>query len=183
VGPVPIVAEFVECEGCVMTPADDSPSRPRRGVPSPRRPVDFWLRLLDGLINEHFGKILDEHGVTRRQWEVMNLLSTGSASHDELAEALAPFHHGLQARTLTDELAELEDSGWLLRREQVYELTERGRTSYQRLEPVLRATDEEIARGISTEDYATMLDVLERMAINLGWQEGLQSGVQRGTMK
>ena len=165
-----------------MTAADDSPS-PGGGVPSPRRPVDFWLRLLDRLINEHFGKILDEHGVTRRQWEVMNLLSRGSASHDELAEALAPFHREVQARTLTDELAELEDSGWLLRREQVYELTERGQTSYQRLEPVLRATDEEVARGISTEDYATTLDVLERMAINLGWQKGLQSGVQRGTMK
>ena len=166
-----------------MTAADDSPGPPGRGVPSPRRPVDFWLRLLDRLINEHFGMILDEHGVTRRQWEVMNLLSRGSASHDELAEALAPFHREVQARTLTDELAELEDSGWLLRREQVYELTERGQTSYQRLEPVLRATDEEIARGISAEDYATMLVVLERMAINLGWQEGLPSGVRRGTMK
>ena len=166
-----------------MTAADDSPGPPGREVPSPRRPVDFWLRLLDRLINEHFGMILDEHGVTRRQWEVMNLLSRGSASHDELAEALAPFHGEVQAKTLTDELAELEDSGWLLRREQVYELTERGQTSYQRLEPVLRATDEEIARGISTEDYATMLVVLERMAINLGWREGLPSGVRRGTMK
>jgi hypothetical protein len=35
----------------------------------------------------------------------------------------------------------------------------------------LRATDEEIGRGISREDYATVLEVLERMAMNLGWQE------------
>ncbi len=155
------------------TAADDPPGPPRRGVQSPRRPVDFWLRLLDKLINEHFGRTLDEHGITRRQWEVMNLLSRGPASHDELADALAPFHHEVQPRNLTDELAELEDSGWLLRREQVYELTERGQTSYQRLEPVLRATDEEIAHGISPDDYATMLDVLERMAVNLGWREAV----------
>ena len=50
-------------------------------------------------------------------------------------------------------------------------MTELGQTSYRRLEPVLRATDEEIGRGISREDYATMLKLLERMAINLGWQE------------
>ena len=159
-----------------MVAADDSANGPVGGVQSPRRPVDFWLRLLDKLINEHFGKTLEEHGVTRRQWEVMNLLSRGPASHDELVEALAPFHSEVQARTLTDELAELEDSGWLLRRDQAYELTELGHTSYQRLEPVLRATDEEIGRDISPEDYATLLEVMERMAINLGWQEAVPGG-------
>lgn len=153
--------------------ADDSANRPQRETQSPRRPVDFWLRLLDRLINEHFSKVLEEHGVTRRQWEVMNLLSRGPASHDELVEALAPFHSEVQARSLADELAELEDSGWLLRREQAYELTELGQTSYQRLEPVLRATDEEIGRNISGKDYATMLNVMKRMAINLGWQEAV----------
>jgi DNA-binding MarR family transcriptional regulator len=155
----------------VVTAAEDPPSPPRRGAQSPRRPVDFWLRLLDTLINEHFGKALDEHGITRPQWEVMNLLSTGPASHDDLAEALARIHREVQPEALPDELSELEDSGWLLRREQEYELTELGQTSYRRLEPVLRATDEEIGRDISREDYATMLEVLERMAINLGWQE------------
>jgi DNA-binding MarR family transcriptional regulator len=154
-----------------MTAADDPPSAPRRGGQPPRRPVDFWLRLLDRLINEHFGKALDEHGITRRQWEVMNLLSRGPVSHDELVEALARVHRDVQPATLTDELSELEDSGWLRRREQEYELTELGYTSYRRLEPVLRATDEEIGRGISRDDFATVLEVLERMAMNLGWQE------------
>jgi DNA-binding MarR family transcriptional regulator len=154
-----------------MTAADDPPSAPRRGVQPPRRPVDFWLRLLDRLINEHFGKALDEHGITRRQWEVMNLLSRGPVSHDELVEALARVHREVEPATLADELSELEDSGWLRRREQEYELTELGYTSYRRLEPVLRATDEEIGRGISREDFATVLEVLERMAMNLGWQE------------
>ena len=155
----------------MVTAADGPPSPPRRGAQSPSRPVDFWLRLLDRLINEHFGRALDEHGITRRQWEVMNLLSSGPASRDELAEALARVHRDVEPVTFTDELSELEDSGWLLRGEQEYELTELGQTSYRRLEPVLRATDEEIGRGISREDYATMLKLLERMAINLGWQE------------
>jgi len=101
----------------------------------------------------------------------MNLLSRGPVSHDELVEALARVHREVEPATLADELSELEDSGWLRRREQDYELTELGYTSYRRLEPVLRATDEEIGRGISREDFATVLEVLERMAMNLGWQE------------
>ena len=136
-----------------------------------QRPVDFWLKLVDKLINEHFSRTLEEHGVTRRQWEVMNLLSRGSASYEELAEVLAPFRTELEATTLTEDLAELVESGWLAGQEDVYQLTDRGRTSYQRLEPVLRSTNERIARGVSTEDYSTTLEVLERMANNLGWQE------------
>jgi DNA-binding MarR family transcriptional regulator len=136
-----------------------------------RRPVDFWLKLVDKLINEHFSKTLEEHGVTRRQWEVMNLLSRGPASHDELAEALAPFRTELEVNTLTEDLAELVESGWLAIREDVYQLTDRGRISYQRLEPVLRSTNERIVHGVSAEDYSTTLEVLEQIANNLGWQE------------
>ena len=136
-----------------------------------QRPVDFWLKLVDKLINEQFSRTLEEHGVTRRQWEVMNLLSRGPASHDELAQALAPFRTELEAITLTEDLAELVESGWLAIQEDVYELTDRGRTSYQRLEPVLRSINEQIVRGVRTEDYSTTLEVLERMARNLGWQK------------
>jgi DNA-binding MarR family transcriptional regulator len=135
------------------------------------RPVDFWLKLVDNLINEHFRKALEEHGITRRQWEVMNLLSERPASHDELDQVLAPFGRDFEATSLPDDLAELVDSGWLVLQNQRYQLTERGRTSYQRLQPVLRSTNEDVARGISTEDYSTMIGVLERMAVNLGWRE------------
>ncbi len=135
------------------------------------RPIDFWLKLVDKLINEHFTRTLEEHGITRRQWEVMNLLSTRPAAQDELDEVLAPFPAELGASTLVEDLAELVESGWLVQREQGYELTDRGRTSYERLEPVLRSSNDEIARGISDADYTTMIGVLEQMAINLGWRE------------
>jgi hypothetical protein len=141
------------------------------------RPIDFWLKLLDKLINEQFTRTLEEHGVTRRQWEVMSLLSTRPASQSELDEVLSPFATELPATSLAEDLAELVESGWLASREQDFELTERGRTSYERIELVLRSTNEDIARGVSDEDYSTMLRVLERMAINLGWQE---SGPQVG---
>jgi len=136
-----------------------------------QRPIDYWLKLVDKLINEHFTRTLEEHGITPRQWEMMNLLSSRPASQDELDKALAPFPPELEVSSLTEELAELVESGWLARHDSRYELTERGLTTYQRLEPVVRSSNEAIARGISGQDYSTMMAVLERIAINLGWQE------------
>ena len=60
-------------------------------VTLPHRPLDFWLKLVDTLINVHFQIMLEEHGIIRRQWEMMRLLSRAPASQDDLDAALAPF--------------------------------------------------------------------------------------------
>lgn len=56
-----------------------------------QRPLDFWLRLVDDLLNERVDSALEEHGVTRRQWAMINLLTSGTASRADLDAALAPF--------------------------------------------------------------------------------------------
>lgn len=55
------------------------------------RPIGFWLKLVDQLIDERFDTTLDEHGVTRRQWQMLNLLSRGAADQAALDAAVAPF--------------------------------------------------------------------------------------------
>ncbi|MBC7518186.1 MAG: MarR family transcriptional regulator [Microbacteriaceae bacterium] len=55
------------------------------------RPIGFWLKLVDQLIDERFDTTLDEHGVTRRQWQMLNLLRRGPANRAELDAAVAPF--------------------------------------------------------------------------------------------
>lgn len=138
---------------------------------APQRPIGFWLKLLDELINEQFDGVLEEHGVTRRQWQVMNLLSNGGASRGELDEALAPFLSGSEPDTLGDQVMELVDSGWVHEDDETYVLTERGQTSFARLGEVVSRNRDVLARGISSAEYAQTLDVLERMAHNLGWSD------------
>ena len=143
---------------------------PAGGGPAPQRPIGFWLKLLDQLINVQFDDILEEHGVTRRQWQAMNLLSGGPASRDELADALAPFLDGTEPDTLDEQLAELVDSGWVSSGA-AYRLTDHGVTSLARLGEVVDRTRQVVAEGISATEYAQTLDVLERMARNLGWTD------------
>jgi hypothetical protein len=138
---------------------------------APQRPLGFWLKLLDRLINEQFEAVLDEHGVTRRQWQVLSLLSSDPATRPALRSALAPFLTGAEPEPLDEELAELVASDWVGERADHLELTERGRTALARLGEVVGRGREALARDVSAEEYDQTLQVLERMARNLGWTD------------
>jgi ABC-type branched-subunit amino acid transport system ATPase component len=56
-----------------------------------RRPIGYWLKRLDGLIEENFERTLAGDGVTRRQWQALNTLHQRPSTQAELAEALQPF--------------------------------------------------------------------------------------------
>ena len=145
--------------------------------PAPQRPIGYWLTLLDRLINQQFDDILEEHGVTRRQWQVMNLLSGGPASLNELVEGLAPFVDGAEPDSLDEQIAELVESDWVgrsgsaLDQTAPLQLTVHGETSFGRLGEVVGRTRETLAQGISGDEYSQTLEVLERMARNLGWTD------------
>jgi hypothetical protein len=42
-----------------------------------RRPIGYWLKRLDGLIEQHFERTLAGEGVTRRQWQALNPCTSG----------------------------------------------------------------------------------------------------------
>jgi len=138
---------------------------------APQRPIGYWLKALDQLINEQFDAILEEHGVTRRQWQVMSLLSSEPASRIQLDQALAPFLTGAEPESLDEQVGELMDSGWVELREALFQLTDVGQTSFARLGEVVGRSRDTLAKGISSEEYAQTLDVLERMVRNLGWRD------------
>jgi hypothetical protein len=64
------------------TPADQGPAD--------RRPIGFWLKLVDRLIDA----VLGDAGLTRRHWQVLNLLQTQPATLQRIDTRLAPFLRG-----------------------------------------------------------------------------------------
>ena len=138
------------------------------------RPIGYWLKLVDRLIDEQFASTLEEHGVTRRQWQLLNVLSKESATVEQLDAAVAPFlappAEGAPAETSAEHLSELIDSAWVDATTTGYELTERGRTAFERLADVVATQRTVVAEGVSPEEYQQTLAVLERMARNLGFE-------------
>lgn len=137
------------------------------------RPLGFWLKLVDSLIDEHFAATLEEHGVTRRQWQVLNMLARRPATERELVDALAPYFASAdEPPSVTEHLAELVESGWISHDGDRYSITERGQTSLQTLSELVEQIRERCGADLSSEEYNTTVGSLERMALNLGWEPG-----------
>jgi hypothetical protein len=135
-----------------------------------QRPIGYWLRLVDGLIDEQFARTLDEHGVTRMQWQLLNVLARGQASVEMLDAAVAPFLIAGEETTV-DHLTELIESAWVDATPTGYELTERGHGALDRLTNVVAEQRTVMSAGVTEADYVTTVGTLERMAINLGWSD------------
>jgi DNA-binding MarR family transcriptional regulator len=136
-----------------------------------QRPIEYWLKLVDRMIDERFASTLEEHGVTRRQWQLLTVLSRGGASVDQLDAAVAPFLSSVDNESSTEHLAELIESGWVTPSETGFQITDRGLTAYTRLAEVVEANREIATEGISPEDYNIMVTSLEQVARNLGWSD------------
>jgi len=135
-----------------------------------QRPIGFWLKLVDRLIDEQFAETLDEHGVTRRQWQLLTVLSRGPATLEQLDLAVAPFlSGGTIPESSVEHLSELIESGWVDATATGYETTERGSAAYNRLAEVVNASRAQASEGISEQEYRETIDVLERLAVNLGY--------------
>lgn len=153
------------------------------------RPIGYWLKLVDRMIDEQFASTLEEHGVTRRQWQLLSVLSQGPATVEQLDAAVAPFlsvAELLAADTTTDSgsdrpdaapessaahLTELIDSAWVDATTTGYEVTDRGRGAFSRLSDVVAAQRTLATEGITQQQYDDTLTALERIARNLGWSD------------
>ena len=126
------------------------------------RPIGFWLKEVDRLIEESFGRLLGEHGLTRRHWQTLNTVAEGPVTAAELDAALAPFE-----ATVAPVVEELVTRGWVERAGDALMLTRAGRDAHTAVSQRVAVNRKALTDGISAEEYASVINVLERMAENL----------------
>jgi DNA-binding MarR family transcriptional regulator len=149
----------------VTTPADQRPAD--------RRPIGFWLKLVDRLIDEGFDAMLGQAGLTRRHWQVLNLLQAEPATIQQIDTQLAPFLSGAEA-TSRPVLDDLHARGWVTWTDDRHAtLTEVGAAAHAELLGKVAQSRARLSAGISPQEYATTIGVLRQMAVNLGWTESL----------
>jgi len=141
-----------------------------------QKPISYWVKLVDRLIDGLFATTLEEHGITRRQWQLLTVLSKGAAGVERLDIEIAPYLSPPNATTLPapgthssslESLTELVESDWLATDGSVYELTERGRGVVERLTAVIAEERLRVTEGVTPAQYDTTVSVLEIMARNL----------------
>jgi len=140
-------------------------------VAKPERPIGYWLKRADTLLTAQIDKAQAANGVSRFDWQVLNMLNEmGSASKERIFESMLAF---VDAPGVDEIVTRLVGRGWaeqseISKRGTVeFHLTEEGR----RRHGIILATQKEVRQramqGISEEDYATVIRVLKRIVSNL----------------
>ena len=131
------------------------------------RPIGYWLKHLDGLIESTFDKALAEEGLSRRHWQIMNTLKSNPADTTALGEALMPFWKEGEV-TLDQALHELIGRGWITRLDGgFYALTSSSDTAHAAVAERVAATRRSLMSGLAPKDYLATVRTLRRMAENL----------------
>jgi len=134
------------------------------------RPIGYWLKKLDRLIDTQFELQLSTARLSRRQWQLLNLLENNPRSVPALEAELEPFLQGV-AQELSDALAGLVTRGWAESRDNIVNLTETGRAQFEIVKATAAEVRQTLMRGIPPEEYRTTIDVLARLAANLEAKE------------
>jgi hypothetical protein len=140
-------------------------------VPTDRRPIGFWLKLVDRLIDEGFDRLLGDAGLTRRHWQALTALQAGPATVQELDARLAPFLDD-QEPTVRPVLDDLAARGWAAwSADGRATATPAGTAAHGDLLADVSAHRRRVADGVTAQEYQATVAVLQRMAANLGWTD------------
>jgi DNA-binding MarR family transcriptional regulator len=140
-------------------------------VTKPERPIGYWLKQVDHLLTEQINKAQAVHGVSRSEWQVLNIIDeTGSASKEQIFETMQTF---IDRPNLDEIITHLMERGWV---EQSgdhtpgtveFLLTEEGHRQHESILAKQKEVRQRAMQGIREEEYATVIRVLQRMASNL----------------
>lgn len=139
-----------------------------RGAGSPERPIGWWLKEVDRLLERAFERALAAEDATRRQWQVLNVLAGGASDVPAVAAALAPFWTGDTGPGEAEVvLAELAARGWVRVDGRDVALMSEGAAARERMMVAVREQRTRAVEGVSEQDYRTVVATLQRMAANL----------------
>jgi DNA-binding MarR family transcriptional regulator len=129
-------------------------------------PIGYWLKRADTLFTELTNQLQAANGVTRSEWQVLNLLyEAGGLSYERLFEFMRTF---VKPPELDAILARFKREGWVERTEEgVFQLSEEGQSRHSEILDIQQEARQQAFTGVNEEEYATLMRVLQRIVSNL----------------
>ncbi len=130
------------------------------------KPIGYWLNRTDKALTHYMNGILEEFGLTRTTWQVLNVIHTTCEATD--AEVLSTLAANADTPTLTAAIDTVLADGWAIRpTPDRLALAPGGREHLRDVSERVDAFRDLSTTGISQDEYRTAVLVLERMAHNL----------------
>ncbi|WP_051853718.1 MarR family winged helix-turn-helix transcriptional regulator [Streptomyces sp. NRRL S-146] len=130
------------------------------------KPIGYWLNRTDQAITRYMNGMLQEFGLTRVAWQVLNVVhDTPEATDVDVRSALSA---NADIHTLTAAVETVLADGWASRpAPERLTLTRSGRRRLNEVAERVATFRDLSTSGISPDEYRTAVLVLERMALNL----------------
>jgi hypothetical protein len=136
-----------------------------RGVDAERRPIGWWVKRLDALLEEAVDAVVAGEGLTRRHWQVLHSLVEGPAEEPALQAALTDFCGPAE---VTAVVADLAARAWVDRSTTGrLTLTDGGVVVHDRVARAVGRVRRHVADGLSRQEYERTVLVLSRMVENV----------------
>ncbi|CAM3099880.1 MarR family transcriptional regulator [Stackebrandtia soli] len=130
-------------------------------------PIGHLLARLNRLIDERFAATIGDRGISRRQWQLLNVLRRGDQTVRDLELALAPFLDEDAGEDVGSQLAPLNARGLVGRTGDRHALSDIGRAELELLRGSVNRTREMLVEGLEPGEYERTVATLARMAANL----------------
>ena len=134
-----------------------------------QKPIGYWLKYADEVITEHVGRVLSDNGFTRSRWQVLNIVyQAGTITRGGVFDTMQTF---ISTRQLDEIIDGFVEEGWLAKAGEgdgaQLALTEAGKAKRETVFKLQSEVRRRAMQGITEREYATVIDVLERMVRNL----------------
>jgi DNA-binding MarR family transcriptional regulator len=130
--------------------------------------LSFLLSQVGARSAQRFAQRLEPLGVSPRAFGVLsNLAVTSSQTQQQLADTL-----GIHRNNMVGLIDDLETAGWVRRHRSTTDrrafdvrLTRSGRATVTRVTRLIPALDQELGQGLSATEQATLVALLQRLAV------------------
>ncbi|MFG2736313.1 MarR family winged helix-turn-helix transcriptional regulator [Streptomyces harbinensis] len=132
-----------------------------------QRPFGYWLKHIDGAIEENMSRLFAMDGLNRRGWQVLNTISHGPVTVAELDDTMDAFLSADEPtmRPCIDRFAE---RGWTSTADDgAVTLTEEGRRAHQRVAEQTGVLRDRMMQCLSPQEYRVLMELLQRVATHL----------------
>ncbi len=127
------------------------------------RPIGWWVKRLDALLEEAVDAVVTGEGLTRRHWQVLHSLATGTEHEADVRAALADFPGDVDAV-----VSDLVGRGWVVRLPSgSVRLTPEGTAAHAHVQRAVGRVRRHAADGLSRNEYERTILVLSRMVANV----------------
>jgi DNA-binding MarR family transcriptional regulator len=134
-----------------------------------QQPIGYWLKHADKVITEHVDRVLSDNGFTRFRWQVINIVyQAGTITMSDLFDTMQTF---IDERQLDELIDGFVKEGWLIRHGEgdgaQLAITEAGKDKRETVFELQSEVRRRAMRGITEQEYTTVIGVLQRVVKNL----------------